>query len=157
MARTMLSVNSKAPQFTLNDLDGVSHSLAAILQRGPVLLILYKISCPVCQLTLPFLNRIANGGLQIVAISQDDAASTRRFQSKFGVNLPTLLDREEESYPVSNAFGITHVPSLFLVESDGTISFVSEGFIKKDLESLAERAGLPVFRQEETVPAWKAG
>jgi peroxiredoxin len=153
----MLSVNSKAPQFTLNDLDGVSHSLAAILQRGPVLLILYKISCPVCQLTLPFLNRIANGGLQIVAISQDDAASTRRFQSKFGVNLPTLLDREEESYPVSNAFGITHVPSLFLVESDGTISFVSEGFIKKDLESLAERAGLPVFRQEETVPAWKAG
>ena len=153
----MLSVNSKAPQFTLNDLDGVSHSRAATLQRGPVLLILSKLSCPVCQLTLPFLSRIAGGGIQIVTISQDDASSTRRFQSKFGVNLPTLLDLEEENYPVSNSFGITHVPSLFLVESDGTISFVSEGFVKKDLESLAERAGLPVFRQEETVPAWKAG
>jgi peroxiredoxin len=153
----MLSVTSKAPQFTLNDLEGVSQSLAAILQRGPVLLVLYKISCPVCQLTLPFLNRIADSGLQIVAISQDDASATRRFQSKFGVSLPTLLDREEENYPVSNAFGITHVPSLFLVEPDGTISFASEGFVKNDLESLAERAGLPLFRQEETVPAWKAG
>ena len=152
----MLSVNSKAPQFTLNDLDGVSHSLAAILQRGPVLLILYKISCPVCQLTLPFLNRIASGSLQIVAVSQDDPAATRRFQAKFGV-LPTLLDREEEGYPVSNAFGITHVPTLFLVEPGGTISQVTEGFVKSDLESLAARAGIPIFRQDETVPAWKAG
>ena len=129
----MLSAGSKSPHFTLNDLEGVSHSLTDILQNGPVLLAIYKISCPVCQLTLPFLNRIASGKLQIVTISQDDAASTRRFQSKFNVNLPTLLDREEENYPVSNAFGITHVPSLFLIEPDGTISSMTEGFVKKDL------------------------
>ena len=143
----MLSSGSRAPQFTLDDLAGVSHSLAGILARGPVLLVLYKISCPVCQMTLPYLDRIASGALPIVAISQDDAAGTRRFQTRFGVSMPTLLDREEEGYPVSNAFGITHVPSLFMVEPDGVISLVSEGFVKSELESIGERAGVPPFRQ----------
>ena len=152
----MLTLGSAAPRFTLHDLNGAPLSLAEILSRGPVLLALYKISCPVCQMTLPFLERIASGSLQIVAISQDDAPATRRFQAKFGV-LPTLLDREEDGYPVSNAFGITHVPSLFLVEPDGTISLAAEGFVRRDLETIGARAGVPPFRQDEAVPEWKAG
>jgi peroxiredoxin len=108
-------------------------------------------------LTLPFLERLASGSLQIVAISQDDASSTRRFQSRFGISMLTLLDREEEGYPVSNAFGITHVPSLFLVETDGTISSTCEGFVRSDLEAIGARAGIPPFRRDETVPSWKAG
>jgi peroxiredoxin len=127
----MLSPGSPAPRFTLQDLDGKPYPLAEMLARGPVLLALFKISCPVCQMTLPFLDRIASGSLQIVAISQNDASSTRRFQTRFGVTLLTLLDREEEGYPVSNALGITHVPSLFLVEPDGIVSLAIEGFVKK--------------------------
>jgi peroxiredoxin len=153
----MLSIDSTPPQFTLQDLDGVPHSLTSLLSRGPVLLALFKISCPVCQLTLPFLDRISSGALQIVAISQDDAASTRRFHAKFHVSLLTLLDLENENYPVSNAFGITHVPTMFLIETDGTISQISEGFVKTDLEAIGIRAGIAPFRQEEAVPAWKAG
>jgi peroxiredoxin len=153
----MLSPGSPSPEFTLPDLNGAAHSLTTLLSNGPVLLAIYKISCPVCQLTLPFLNRISGGKLQIVAISEDDPSSTRRFQTKFGVSLPTLLDREEEGYPVSNAFGITHVPSLFLIEPDATISFTSEGFVKSDLESIGARAGIQPFMEDEAVPAWKAG
>jgi peroxiredoxin len=152
----MLTTGSTAPPFTLKDLDGVPHSLTEILSAGPVLLAFYKISCPVCQLALPFLARIASGSLQIFAVSQDDPSATRRFQAKFGV-LPTLLDREEEGYPVSNAFGIAYVPTLFLVEPGGVISQVTEGFVKSDLESIGARAGIPPFRQEENVPVWKAG
>ena len=142
----MLSAGSNAPAVSL---------LAGI--RGPVLLVFYKISCPVCQMTLPFLERIARGSLPIVAVSQDDEAATRRFQSRFGVTLTTLFDREDDGYPASKAFGITHVPSLFLVERDGKISLASEGFVKADLESIALRAALPIFRADEPVPAWKAG
>ncbi len=153
----MLSSGSISPLFTLTDLDGAPHSLAQILSRGPVLLAFFKISCPTCQLTLPFLDRLASGALQIVAISQDDAAATRRFQSRFNVSIPTLLDLEDAGYPVSNAFGITHVPTLFLVEPGAKISLVFEGFSKSDLEAIGARAGIPPFRQDETVPAWKAG
>jgi peroxiredoxin len=152
----MLSAGSKAPVFCLQDLNGTRNSLTEILSSGPVLLVFYKISCPVCQLTMPFLERIAQGQLRIVAISQDDAVGTRRFQTKFGT-LPTLLDSEEQGYPASNAFGIAYVPSLFLVEPDGVISLTSEGFVKADLESIAARAALPIFHATESVPAWKAG
>ena len=153
----MLSSGSRAPAFTLNDLNGSPQSLAGILSHGPVLLAFYKISCPVCQMTLPFLERMAAGSLQIVAISQDDAPATRRFQSRFGGAVPTLLDREEDRYPASNAFGITHVPSLFLVEPGEIISRAFEGFVKKDLEEIGTLAGVAPFREDESVPAWKAG
>jgi hypothetical protein len=69
----------------------------------------------------------------------------------------TLLDCEDEGYPASNAFGIEYVPSLFLVEPDGTISLASEDFVKSDLESIAAHAALPIFLASESVPAWKAG
>jgi peroxiredoxin len=128
-----------------------------MLSRGPVLLVLYKISCPTCQLTLPFLERLTHGSLQIVAISQDDPAGTRRFRTKFGLAMLTLLDPEDDRYPVSNAFGIEYVPSIFLVETGGNISLTTEGFVKKDLEAIATRAGVGLFRDDEPVPAWKAG
>jgi peroxiredoxin len=153
----MLSAGDKAPRFTLGDVFGLEHSFDEILSRGPVLLVLYKINCPVCQLTLPFLDRITNGALQMVAISQDDLAATKRFQAKFGGHMTTLLDRTEDGYLVSRAFGISHVPTLFLVEQDGTIAMLTEGFVKADLEAIAARAGVPIFRDDEAVPAWKAG
>jgi peroxiredoxin len=153
----MLSAGSQAPLFTLDDLEGASHSLAEMLSHGPVLLVLYKISCPTCQFTLPFLERLTHGSLQVVPISQDDPASTRRFRMKFGPPLLTLLDREEDRYPVSNAYGIEYVPSMFLVEAEGTISLVSEGFVQKDLAAIGARAGVRLFRDDEAVPAWKAG
>ncbi len=158
----MLTAGVKAPLFTLDDLDGNRRSLKAILEQGPALLALYKISCPVCQLTLPYLERIAAGGshpgsLQVIGISQDDERATRRFLKSYGPTMPALLDREEDGFPVSNAFGITHVPSLFLVETDGTIARALSGFSKRDLEALGRRAGVEPFRAEEDVPEWKAG
>ena len=49
------------------------------------------------------------------------------------------------------------MPSLFLVETDGTISLAGSGFRKAELEALGARAGVQVFRQEDNVPEWKAG
>ena len=48
-------------------------------------------------------------------------APPQGFNQRFGVTFPTLLDLSNEDYPASNAYGITSVPSLFLVEPDGTI------------------------------------
>ncbi len=154
----MLKAGAKAPSFTLDDMSGGKHMLSDVLERGPALLVLYKISCPVCQLTLPYLDRIARGSLQVIGISQDDERATARFQSTFGVTkMETLFDRDRDGYPVSNAFGISHVPSMFLVEPDGTISLAAEGFVKRDLESLGKRAGIEMFHAGEDVPQWKAG
>jgi peroxiredoxin len=153
----MLEAGAKAPSFTLSALSGEKQSLSEILARGPALLALYKISCPTCQTTFPFLDRIAKGSLQVIGISQDDERGTIHFEKALRLSIPMLLDRERDGYLVSNAFGITHVPSLFLVEQDGTISLASVGFSKRDLEAIGQRAGVEPFLPDESVPEWKAG
>jgi len=153
----MLQAGDRAPAFALQDMSGKSQNLTEILARGPAVLVLFKISCPVCQMTLPYLDRMGKASLQVIAISQDDANGTARFQRNFGVTLPTLLDREQSGYLASNGFGISHVPSVFMVEQDGTISLASEGFVKRDLEMIGKRSGIEPFGPGDNVPAWKAG
>lgn len=153
-----LEAGARTPSFRLKDLNGSTISLDEVLSKGPALLAFYKISCPVCQLTFPFLERLASSSaIQIIGISQDDLSATESFNQRFGVTFPTLLDQAKESYPASNAFGITNVPTLFLVEPDGHIASAISGFSKRDLEALGERAGVKAFRADENVPEWKAG
>ncbi len=153
----MLKAGAKAPVFMLEDMSGHERTLPAVLSRGPVLVVLFKISCPVCQLAMPYVERISKGSLQVLAISQDDARATKRFQKTFDISMPTLLDPEEKGYPVSNGFRISHVPAMFLVEPDGLISMSVSGFVKRDLAALGTRAGVQTFRPGEEVPEWKAG
>jgi hypothetical protein len=78
------------------------------------------------------------------------------------VTFPLLLD--ENGYPVSNAYGLTNVPTVFLIDTDGSVKVSCMGFDKKDLENiaanLAERKKIslaPLFRSDEVVPANKPG
>jgi peroxiredoxin len=159
--KTMLSAGDRAPEFELEDLSGGRRTLSGISSGKPVLLAFFKVSCPVCQFAFPFLERMyrgrSNQEIAIYAISEDDAQSTRAFQAEHGISLPTLLDKEEEGYPASNAYGLTNVPSIFLVEPDGRISQALMGFEKKGLEELGQRLGKEPFRPTEYVPEFKSG
>jgi peroxiredoxin len=147
-----------APGFRLAGLHDAPRSLADILAGGPALLAFFKISCPVCQLTAPFLERLAaNPALQVIGISQDDANATRNFVQRFGVTFQVFLDSSSEGYPASNAYGISSVPSLFLVERDGIIARSFSGFSKRDFEEIGMRAGVLPFGPEDQVPEWRAG
>jgi peroxiredoxin len=144
--------------------DGAAHGtaeLGKLLPGGPVLLAFFKSTCPVCQMTLPFLERIhrgrAPGSLEIYGVSQDGAETTQEFAAEFGISFPMLLDTEESGYPASNAYGLSHVPSLFLVDRDGTIAWSLEGFVKKEFLAMAAQAGVDPFRPGENVPEWKSG
>jgi len=162
----MLEAGTPAPLFTLNDLDGKPHSLADALKQGPVLLAFFKISCPVCQFTFPFIERMferyAGGKTSVWAISQDDVADTRDFCKEFEIAFPALPDTED--YQVSNLYGITNVPTLFLVEPDGAIGLSFTGFSKKELDEAArrlatatEKSPSPLFAPSEIVPDYKPG
>jgi peroxiredoxin len=154
----LLAAGARAPQFELARLGGGSVRLADLLENGPVLLGFFKINCPVCQLTFPFLERIhAAGGLPIYGVSQNDEADTRWFMEEYGITFPMLLDSEESGYPASNGFGISHVPTLFLVERDGTIGRVIESWNREEVAALGAHAGVAVMRPTDNVPAFKAG
>ena len=153
-----LQTGARAPEFRLARLDGGETSLGDLIANGPVLLAFFKISCPVCQLTFPFLERLhVAGTLPIYGVSQNDDKHTREFNQRFGVTFPTLLDREENDFAASNAFGLSSVPTLFLIERDGTIARVIEGWQKSEMESLGGVFGAALFRAGDNVPQWKAG
>ncbi len=154
----LIQAGSRPPDFRLARLGGGEVTLAEIAATGPSLIAFFKITCPICQLTFPFLERIAAAGtLPVYGISQNDADDTREFNDEFGITFPTLLDKEVDNFPASNGFGISSVPTIFLIERDGTVSRSIEGWQKKEIEWLGGQAGVSVIRATESVPVWKAG
>jgi peroxiredoxin len=163
---TNIVAGNTAPNFSLKSLDGKEYSLHALLQKGPVVAAFFKISCPVCQFTFPFLERLfkkyGGDGVTFLAISQDDASATKRFLAEYGVTFPTVLD--EKGYPVSNAYALTTVPTILLIETDGTVKVSAMGFDRKELETvgkeLSERQKIPaaaLFLPNERIPDYKPG
>jgi peroxiredoxin len=155
-----------APDISLSSVDGQKLSLADALKKGPVLAVFFKISCPTCQFTFPFLERIyemyGGGNFTFWAVSQNDAEDTRDFLNKYGVKFPALLD--EKGYPASNQYGLTNVPTMFLIAPDGAIQVSSVGFSKADIETIAAEAAratgkaiASVFRPGEAIPEYKPG
>lgn len=150
--RQLPEVGARAPEFRLPRADGDEISLAEIAAQGPALLAFFKISCPVCQLTFPFLERIHQAGsLAVYGISQNDARDTRDFAKQFRTTFPMLLDSDKSGYAVSNAYGITSVPTIFVIGGDGVIQQVTEGWRKQEM------AALGAIRADDRVPEWKAG
>jgi peroxiredoxin len=161
-----LSPGKTAPPITLATVDGKKASLADALAKGPVLAAFFKVSCPTCQFTFPFLERMYEmfGGENFTfwAISQNDAEDTREFLDRYGVRFPALLD--EKGYPASNQYGLTNVPTAFLIAPDGKIQISSVGFSRADLEKIAAAAAratgklaAPLFKPGEAVPEYKPG
>src|SRR5258708_30914900 len=167
---TMTHVNAgqTAPGFSLKGLDEKSYSLEALLDKGPVVAAFFKNSCPVCQFAFPFLERLyqryGSGNVTFLGISQDDTKATAGFARDYGVTFPMALDEKDKGYPASNAYGLTNVPTVFLLDADGTVRVSSMGFVKDDLERIAAAlAARPritpaaLFASNESVPANRPG
>jgi peroxiredoxin len=162
-----LTVGTKAPEFELKAMDGRRFILSDELAHGPVVLAFFKVSCPTCQYAFPFLERLerayGHAGVRIIGVSQNDPKQTAGFTKEFGVSFPVLLD-DRETYPVSNAYGITNVPTVFWIAQDGEIEVSSVGWLKAEFEQvnrkMAEARNIPsapVFKPGEDVRDFRAG
>ena len=162
-----LTTGTPAPSFELPAMDGSRFSLPDALSRGPVLAIFFKISCPVCQYAFPYFERIYKtyGGkrVSIIGISQNQKQDTAAFLKTYGITFPVLLD-DTKTYPVSNAYGLTTVPTAFWISQDGTIEISSVGWVRQEVEEIARKAASatgdaprPVFQPTEQIADFRAG
>ncbi len=158
-----IEAGAMAPDFAWPGTDGKKYSLKETLASGPALVAVFKASCPVCQMTFPFLERFGKHFGRVWGLSQDDAAATKDFARRYGVSFPMLLE-DTDDYPTSNAYGVTNVPTLFLVDKSGEILTTSVGFSKQDIEdiaakmgSLTGKKGFAPFHAGEDVPKYKPG
>lgn len=145
-----------AQDFELPNTAGEPRRLSEALQNGPVALVFYKASCPTCEYTFPFLQKIFADARRetptIWAISQDDLPETLAFIQQHGLTFEVLID--EHPYPISTAYRVEFVPSIFLVGPDGAISFTDFGFTKASLNRIA---GFDVFSPNDGIPAMRPG
>jgi peroxiredoxin len=165
---THIAAGQSAPEFSLKGLDGKTYSLETLREKGPMVAAFFKVSCPVCQFTFPFVERLfkayGSGEVTVLGISQDDAKATANFAREYRITFPMALDEKEKNYPASNAYGLTNVPTIFLIDTDGTVRVSSTGFVKADLETIAaelaaraKMAAAPLFKTSESVPANRPG
>ena len=162
-----LTAGKTAPDFELHTLDGKPFQLREALARGPVVLAFFKVSCPTCQYAFPLYERLfkayQNRNVTLLGLSQNDSKETAAFAKEFSVTFPILLD-DTRKYPVSNAYGLTNVPTLFWVATDGEIELSSVGWSKPDFEQInrkmaeADRtAPSPLYKPGEDILDFRAG
>jgi peroxiredoxin len=162
-----LPSGSQAPDFQLKTLAGQAFRLADALRNGPVVLAFYKASCPTCQFTFPYLQRIHSAGgtvskAQIIAVSQDDANETREFIANFGIGFPVLID--EYPFDVSMLYGLEFVPGIFIVDRGGVVRLSDFGFSKASLMAIAQIIAdegngsvAELFSPDDGIPATRPG
>ena len=135
----VLEVGARAPDFTLDGIDGHRYALPDALASGPVTLIFFKTTCATCDLTFPYLNRLTSSysgdGWRLLAIAQDPAEAAREYAQRLGLTFPVLID--QKGYLVSQLYDPPATPTLFLIEPDRRIAYTTHGFSKDDLNDLS--------------------
>jgi peroxiredoxin len=159
-----------APDARFRTPEGGSLSTKEVVESGdglPVLLAFFKTSCPICQLTWPYLQRLheAYGGksVHIAGVSQNDAASSRAYYAAYGAATFDLLLDPEPTFVASNAFDVESVPLIVLLAADGRIEDTFAGWSKKRMEALGSRFAsesvplVPVIPRSDPVREYSAG
>lgn len=139
----MLEPGSHAPEFDLPLASQAGRRLVLreVLAKGPALVVFFKTECPTCKLAFPILERLAGlaraEGIaaSLVAIGQNHPSEIPSFAKTYGATFP--IATEEAPYDISNAYDVTNVPSIFLIEEHGVIVRSVVGFSRNEYDGLA--------------------
>lgn len=126
------------------------------LQPGKrALLVFFETDCPTCQLALPYLNSLGNDSVQVIGLSQDDEASTRKFVQQLSIAYPVELDL---GLKVTRAYNPESVPTIYFLDENHQVQRTLVGFDKTGLNELAAVLGhAPIAPADDGAPAWKPG
>jgi peroxiredoxin Q/BCP len=125
-----LEAGQKAPEFEAQDQHGTTHTLAGLLQDGPVVLFFYPKamtsgctaeSCHFRDLAGEF----AGVGAQRIGISADSVEKQKEFDDKHDLGYPLLSDDGKE---IASAYGVKRwwMPGMakrqtFVIGADGKL------------------------------------
>ncbi len=117
------AVGQAAPDFTLSDLQGNTHTLAAL--RGKVVIVNFWATwCPPCRAEMPSMEQLhrelGDEGLVMLAINieKDGRQTVPKFLASSPHSFPILIDDREE---VQKRYGVSKFPESFVVRKDGVI------------------------------------
>lgn len=151
----MLTSGDRAPSFTLPDA-ATGEPVSDPWTAGPAVIVFFKVTCPVCHMVAPVVTAMADGGVPVVAVGQDPPASLLRYARDKGQGAATLS--EVAPYPVSSAFGVSSVPSLFAVAAGGGVTEAIGGWDRDRWNAVAVAHGAPpVSHEGDGLPIFRPG
>lgn len=130
-----IKVNYSAPELTLTDTQGISHSLTDY--RGQVVLInLWATWCIPCTKEMPalqsFYNKYEQHGFVVIAINDGDPRQdVLQFAKDYDLTFPIWLD--PTYIATEQAFKTMNLPSSFVINRDGIVQFMWVGGISRDM------------------------
>ncbi len=112
------AVGDRAPEFSLPDPDGRVVQSRDLLARGPLVLSFYRgVWCPYCNLEMQALQEalaeISQRGAELVVVSPQTQANSRRLARDHGLQFPLLTDA---GGAVADAYGLRFALPDYLVE-----------------------------------------
>jgi len=150
-----LASGDPAPTFRLTDI-ATGEVVTEPWAGGPVALVFFKVTCPVCQMVAPKVQALADGGARVVAVGQDPPDRLEAYRSRFGQDVPTLT--ESPPYLVSDAYRITAVPTLFRIGKDGTIEDTVGAWDRTGWNDVATALGAPpISAAGDGLPPYRPG
>lgn len=118
----------KAPDFTLEDLDGVARKLSDY--RGKVVLLNFWATwCPPCRREMPSMERawlqVKEQDIVIVAVDVgEDVDTVYTFLADYPVSFPLLLDEQAE---VVRKYPVRGLPTSYVIDPDGRLIYQAVG------------------------------
>lgn len=139
---TTFAIPDEAENFTLTDIDGVTHNLYTYLGEGKYVVIdFFFTTCHYCQEAIPEINEIYRGmgcntaGTIVLGIeSTTSDEDTRAFREEFGSLYP-LISGDAGGAALADAWGIEGFPTVVVIKPDHTVVEL-EGFSVSNVAAL---------------------
>jgi peroxiredoxin len=128
-AAAPLSQGQPAPDFTLKSNTNVNMRLGEM--RGEVIMLNFWATwCGPCRQEMPELEKLYNkfksAGFRVLAINVDtETKNTKNFLSSLNISYPVLFDNQKS---VSRQYNIEAMPSSVIIDRDGKIRYIHQGF-----------------------------
>lgn len=127
-----IAAGDKAPDFQLGSVDGQSTVKLSTYTTEPTLLVFWLSTCPHCQKEVPLLQKVFadldTKGMNCVGVSADtEQQNAKDFVTKYAVTFPNAFGGTSSGGDVLGAYSVSAVPTIFLIDKDGTVKSRYEG------------------------------
>jgi peroxiredoxin Q/BCP len=128
-------MGATAPELTLADADGRTHTLTELRAAGPVVLVFYQGSwCGTCREQLKrFQEKSAELtalGARMVGISADPPGKSKRLAESMAIGFPLLSDpqlRAAGGFGVTQSVGGLSLAAVFVIDREGIVRWSQVG------------------------------
>jgi len=133
----LIKAGATAPGFKLPDPSGEKHSLASY-EGNVVLLDFWATWCGPCKAAMPSIQAIhekfSGDKVKVIGLATWESGDPQAYMEENEYTYDLLLDADDVAFE----YGVTGIPTLVLIDQEGTVLHVGVGFGKGEKEHLTE-------------------